>query len=143
MAVDYARMYLAIGRERYKKIWYKLHTCPDSTKWSNLLQLCHLVFSLPFTTSRVEQIFSMLKVIKTARRSCLQNTTLCDLLEINLEGPELGEFSASAAIDMWWKECRTTRRINQNPRKEYRPREREDREEDEDVEFSFTLERLG
>ena len=64
----------------------------------------------------------------------------CDLLEIKVEGPELGEFSASAAIDMWWKECQTTRRVNQNPRKIYRPRERKDREEDEDIEFSFTLE---
>ena len=63
--VDYARRYLAIGRESYKKIWYKLHTCPDSTKWSNVLQLCHLVFGLHFTTSRIEQIFSMLKVMKT------------------------------------------------------------------------------
>ena len=84
-AVEYARNYLPIGTESYRKIWYKLHTCPDSSKWSNLLQLCKLVFSLPFTTSRVEQIFSKLKVIKTSRRTCLHNTTLCDLLEINID----------------------------------------------------------
>ena len=34
-AVEYARKYL--GTESYRKIWYKLHTCPDSSKWSNLL----------------------------------------------------------------------------------------------------------
>ena len=138
-AVEYARKYLAIGRDSYRKIWYKLHTCPDSSKWSNLLQLSKLVFSLPFTTSRVEQIFSKLKVIKTSRRTGLHNTTLCDLLEISIEGPDLSEFSACAAIDMWWKECRTTRRVNQNPRKEYRPQEKEDREEEE-TPPSFTLE---
>ena len=139
-AVEYARKYLSIGRESYKKIWYKLHTCPDSSKWSNVLQLSKLVFSLPFTTSRVEQIFSKLKVVKTSRRTSLHNTTLCDLLEINLEGPDLSEFSASAAIDMWWKECRTTRRVDQHPRKAYQPRQREDGEGDECLQPSFTLE---
>lgn len=139
-AVDYARKYLAIGTESYRKIWYKLHTCPDSRKWSGLLQLCNLVFSLPLTTSRVEQIFSKLKVIKTSRRTCLHNATLCDLLEINVEGPDLSEFSACAAIDMWWKECRTTRRVNQNPRKDYQPREKDNREENESLEkLTFTL----
>lgn len=29
-AAEYARKYFAIGRESYKKIWYKLHMCPDS-----------------------------------------------------------------------------------------------------------------
>ena len=81
-AVEYARKCLAIGRESYRKMWYKLHTCPDSSKWSNLLQLSKLVFSLPFTTSRVEQIFSKFKVINTSRRTGLHNSTLCDLLEI-------------------------------------------------------------
>ena len=36
-AVGYARRYLRIGTESYRKIWYKLHTCPDSRKWSNVL----------------------------------------------------------------------------------------------------------
>lgn len=58
-AVEYARRCLPIAKESYRKIWYKLHTCPDSSKWSNLLQLSELVLSLPFTTSRVEQIFSL------------------------------------------------------------------------------------
>ena len=50
-AIEYARKYLAIGRENYRSIWYKLHTCPDSSKWPNVLQLSKLVFSLPITTS--------------------------------------------------------------------------------------------
>ena len=135
-AVEYARKYLPIGRDSYRKIWYKLHTCPD---WLNLLQLSKLVFSLPFTTSRVEQIFSKFKVIKTSHRTGLHNTTLCDLLEISIEGPDLSDFSACAAIDMWWKECRTTRRVNQNPRKDYGPREKEDQEEEE-TQPNFNLE---
>ena len=82
-AVEYARKYLAIGKESYRKIWYKLNTCPDSGKWSNLLQLSKLVFSLPFTTSCVEQIFSKLKIIKTSHRTGLHTTTICDCLRAN------------------------------------------------------------
>ena len=71
----------------------------------------------------------------------LYTTTLCDLLEASVEGPDLSEFSAGAAIDMWWKDCHTTCRVNQKPWKDYRPRETEDTEEDETAEKpSFTLE---
>jgi len=48
--VAYARRYLPICTESYKKIWYKLHTCPDAGKWPHTL--CQSIFSLPFSTSR-------------------------------------------------------------------------------------------
>ena len=83
--------------------------------------LCQLIFSRPFSTSRVEQVFSRLKVIKTDRRTNLQNNTLHALLEICVEGPPLSTFSADS---VWWKSCSTTRRVNQSTRKEYRQRER-------------------
>ena len=121
-AVEYAQQYLAIGKEKYTHIWYKLHTSPNADRWPNLLLLSELLFSLPFTTSRVEQMFSIVKNIKTKRRSSLHTSTLCDLLELNIEGPSLSQFSADAAVDMWWTECCTTRRVNQNPRKEYATR---------------------
>ena len=140
-AVEYARRYLAIGTESYRRIWYKLHTCPDAHKWPNVLLLCELIFSLPFTTSHVEQMFSMLKTIKTKRRTSLHTSTLGDLLEINLEGPPLSGFSPDIAVDLWWKECCTTRRVNQNPRKEHRPRTGEDlTEEAENLETNLALE---
>ena len=84
--VSYARKYLPISSENYRKIWYKLHTSPDSNRWPNILMLCELLFSLPISTSRVEQLFSLLKVIKTKRRTSIHNSTLHDLLEINVEG---------------------------------------------------------
>ncbi|XP_065918333.1 zinc finger protein 862-like [Dysidea avara] len=121
-AVEYARNYLDIGRSEYRKVWYKLHTCPDQHKWPNLLKLCALVFSLPFSNGRVEQIFSSLKVVKTSRRTNLENDTLNDLLEIYIEGPPLGCFCPDVAIELWWSDCCTTRRVNQQPRKAYRPR---------------------
>ena len=123
-AISYARKYLPIATETYKKIWYTLHTCPDASKWPNVLMLCQLIFSLPFSTSGVEQVFSQLKVIKTNRRTNLQNDTLHALLEICVEGPPLSTFSADPAVDLWWRSSSTTRRVNQNPRKEYRQREK-------------------
>ena len=121
-AVDYARNYLRIGSESYQKIWYKLHISPDVEKWRNILALSQLAFSLPFSNGQVERIFSMMKVIKTDRRTSLHTSTLSDLLEIQVEGPPLATFSPDRAVKLWWDDCKTTRRVNQAPRKEYKSR---------------------
>ena len=47
-AVLYARHYLNIQKESYKRIWFLLHNVPDVTSWPNLLLICELLFSLPF-----------------------------------------------------------------------------------------------
>ena len=99
-AVEYARRSLAIGSDSYKRVWYKLHVCPDAHKWPNLLLLCELIFSLPFTTSCVEQMFSLLIIIMTKGRTSLHTSTLSDLLEINLEGPLLSSFSSGTAVEL-------------------------------------------
>ena len=120
--LDYARKYLSIASESYQNIWYKLHTVPDADKWPNILILAELLFSLPFSNAKVERIFSTLKIVKTDRRTSLNTSTLSDLLEIQVEGPSLQEFKADEAIRLWWDDCCTTRRVNQNPRKPYKPR---------------------
>jgi hypothetical protein len=121
-AVDYARNYLRIESESYQKIWYKLHIAPDVEKWRNILALNELIFSLPFSNGQVERIFSMMKIIKTDRRTSLHTGTLSDLLEIQVEGPPLTTFSPDRAVKLWWDDCKTTRRVNQAPRKEYKSR---------------------
>ena len=88
-----------------------------------MLQLSELLFSLPFSNGHVESVFSTLKNIKTERRTLLKRDTLSDLLEIQAEGPSLEEFSPSQAVKLWWDDCQATRRVNQVPRKEYRPRD--------------------
>ena len=85
---------------QHTQFWYKLHMCPDSHRWPNILSLCDLVFGLPFTTTHVEQIFSLLKIIKTKQRTNLHTNTLCDLLEITVKGPPFGSFDATAAVDL-------------------------------------------
>lgn len=87
-----------------------------------MLLLSELVFSLPFSNGRVEQIFSSLKVLKTDRRNKLHASTLSDLLDIYIEGPPLSAFVPDKAIELWWKDCSTTRRVDQRPRKQYRKR---------------------
>ena len=120
--VEYARAYLPIGTESYRRVCYKLYTCPDSSKWPNLFFVGELIFSLPFSTSRVEQTFSKLKIVKTKCRTSFDTSTLSDLLELSIEGPPLSSFTPDAAVDLWWRECSTMRRVNQNPRKAYQPR---------------------
>lgn len=121
--VEYARSYLRIGCEKYSKIWYQLYSAPDSTKWPNILLVCELLLSLPFSTAKVERLFSTLKIIKNEKRTNLSCSTLNDLLEVNTEGPTVDSFSADAAVDLWWSDCSSGRRVNQNPRKAYKKRE--------------------
>ena len=90
--VEYARNYLRIGCEKYNKIWYQLYSAPDSTKWPNILLVCELLLSLPFSTAKVECLFSTLKVIKNEKRTNLSCSTLNDLLEVNTEGPTVDTF---------------------------------------------------
>lgn len=120
--VDYARTYLRIGCDSYKKVWYQLYLSPDAVKWPNILLVSELLFSLPFSTAKVERLFSTLKIIKNERRTNLSCSTLNDLLEVNTEGPTLSNFSADSAVDLWWSDSSSGRRVNQKPRKEYRRR---------------------
>jgi len=122
-AVLYSRKYFNIKSDIYKRVWHRLHTAPDATQLPNLLQICQLLFSLPFFTAKVERTFSALKVIKTERRVSLNSSALEDLLEVKLEGPPLNEFSADAAVELWWKPGRTVqdvfiRDLGRNTRRE-------------------------
>ena len=119
-AVLFARSNLSIQKHSYKRIWYLLDVAPDAVKWKNLLLITELLFSLPFSTAKVERLFSMLKIMKTEKRTALSITSVNDLMEINTEGPSLGNFNVEAAVSLWWDDCATTRRINQHPRKKYK-----------------------
>ena len=63
-----------------------------------------------------------MKLIKTDRRTNLNTDTLSDLLEIHVEGPSLQKFSPNEAVRLWWDDCCTSRRVNQAPRRPYKPR---------------------
>ena len=104
-----------------------------------MLLVSELLFSLPFSTAKVERLFSTLKIIKNERRTNLNCSTLNDLLEVNTEGPTLRDFSAEAAVDLWWTDCSSGRSVNQKPCKEYRRRARETSEHSESEESEHEL----
>jgi len=122
--IIYARAYLSIESTDYRKVWYNLFICPNSSEWPNVLELCQLAFSLPFSNARVEQIFSSLKYLKTVKRNSLNISTLDDLIEIYVEGPSLDNFCADHAIDLWLEDCPSSRRPNQSERKAYKVRDK-------------------
>ena len=93
-------MHADIWTYAVQNIKSKLHSCPFMGKWPNLLKLCALAFSLPFSNGRVEQIFSSMKFVKNSRRINLENNTLNDLLEIYIEGPPLSSFCPDAATEL-------------------------------------------
>ena len=153
-AVAYARTYLGIESTDYWKVWYNLFVCPNATEWPNVLLLSELAVSLPFSNARVEQIFSSLKYVKNVKRNSLNVSTLDDLIEIFVEGPPLGSFSADTAIDLWLNDSSTARRLHQTARKPYKPWEKSsdnssgshevvkiEIDEDTDSEVEFTLDR--
>jgi len=140
--VIYAREYLSIETVNYRKVWYNLFVCPNCSDWPNVLLLCKLAFSLPFSNARAEQIFSSLKYLKDDRRNSLNTSTLDDLLEIYIEGPSLENFCADEAIDLWMEDCSSSRRPHQSARKSYRPRkkssaEASDQSEDEELQLDI------
>lgn len=118
--VNFYRKYLENQAEDYGKVWYKLYTALDARKWPNVILVSELLFSLPFTNSIVERTFSAMKIVKTNRHTSLLSSKLDDLMEINVEGPELENFSPDQAVQLWWSDH--TRRPNQPPRKQYRKR---------------------
>ena len=65
-----------------------------------------------------ERTFSQLKIIKTEKRSLLNNEQLDELLRLNTDVIPLANFDANPSINLWWKEKR--RRVNQHPRKSYK-----------------------
>ena len=60
-----------------------------------------------------------MKSLKTDRRTNMNSDILNDIMEIYVEGPPLSSFSPDNAIQLWWNDCATSRRVNQQPRKEY------------------------
>ena len=83
----------------------------------------------------------MLKVIKTEKRTNLNISSMNDVMEINTEGPSLGNFTADPAIELWWKDCSTACRVEQWPRKKYRKR-KVDKSDQSNEDFSSEEEEI-
>eukprot|EP00731_Ephydatia_muelleri_P017065 Em0010g163a len=113
--VDYAKRYLNLVQEDYSVVWWKLFNAVDAKKWSNILALVELLFCLPMSNGKVERMFSVLKNIKTEKRTRLSEDNLDDLMRISVDAPEMSAWDASGAVKLWWSA--KTRRTVKDTRK--------------------------
>ena len=118
--ITYANQFISLSTMNYQGVWWRLFNAPTAPEWSNALLLAELLFSLPASNGKLERLFSTLNVIKVEKRSSLNNSTVNDLLMINSDCVPLKSFCADFSIDLWWRG--KTRRINQQPRKQYNKR---------------------
>uniref|UniRef100_A0A1X7UFM9 HAT C-terminal dimerisation domain-containing protein n=1 Tax=Amphimedon queenslandica TaxID=400682 RepID=A0A1X7UFM9_AMPQE len=124
----------------YRCIWWRLYHSPNTSDWSNILQLAHLLFTLPVPNGKLERIFSTLKLIKVDRRSSLGNSVLDDLLALNTDPISLKNFNPDHSIQLWWND--KVRRPNQRPRKKYAERANKTHQEDSSEESETDSELL-
>lgn len=121
--LEYAVEYIALSTLDYHCVWWRLFNAPNSAEWTSALTLARLLFSLPASNGKLERAFSLLKSVKTDRRTRLTNESLDDLLRLLSSKVPLKNFNPDGSIDSWWMAKR--RRLTQSERKEYRPRNSE------------------
>ena len=102
--LTYAKQYLNLAVEDYRKTWWKIFNCAKSGKWKNILLIVELVFSLPFSNGAVERVFSRINAIKPDQRCRLSEDRLHELVCISIDGLPLKQWDASLAIKLWWND---------------------------------------
>ena len=75
----------------------------------NVLQLIDLLLSLPASSADCERGFSLTKVIKSDFRSRLRDTTVTNLVKIQLHSPDIEDFDPMPAIHRWKGKCKRRR----------------------------------
>ena len=81
-------------------VWWRLFHAPCSSEWQSILVLAELLFSLPSSNGKLQQVFSLLGVIKVDKHSRLSNETLDDLL-LNCDKIPSDKFDPNPSIDLW------------------------------------------
>ena len=138
--VYYAKQYINLVKDPYPVVWWKLFNSPDANKWTNILTLVELTFTIPLSNGHVERCFSQLKITKTNRRVGLGEDRLDQILRIRIEGPPLEEWDATKAVGLWWTD--KTRRVDASGHSA--PRKKKDKstslsdEDQEEFAWSFS-----
>ena len=71
------------------------------TMFPQLTKLASIAAILPVRTAECERAFSAMKRIKTKLRNQMKTSTLDCLMQISIEGPEIGDFNFEKAADFW------------------------------------------
>ena len=111
--LQYACQYISVSTLRYQAVWWCLFHAPVATEWANILMLVELLFSLPVSKKKGEQVFWQVNVIKSSKRTQLSNEALDDLLILTTAWDPLEKFNPDHAIDLWWKHkvCRPNQKL--------------------------------
>lgn len=88
----------------FLNLWEKIFTFRGE-EYKDFLHLAEIILVLPFSTSIIERMFSVMKRVKSDWRTSLNEDTLCALLRINAEGPALTNFEADRAVKKWFAAC--------------------------------------
>ena len=107
---NYTVMYLLPEKTKYCVFWHNIFQSSWSGSWNLVLLLVELIFSLPVSKTKVEQVFSLMKQIKVDER--LLENFLSFFIWICMEGPE-PEFFDSVPVMTLWNDSVNTRKINQ------------------------------
>ena len=96
----YAAQFISLSTMEYQSVWWRLFHAPNASEWSNVLSLASLLFSLPVSNGKLEQSFSQVN-LKSNKRTALTDSSLSNLLTVNVDKLPLQDFSPDAAINLW------------------------------------------
>ena len=118
--IEYAIQFISLPTMDYKSAWWRLFNCPNSSEWQNTLLLAKILFTLPASNGKLERAFSQVNLIKTNKRSSLAQSSLSNLVALNIDKSPLWDFKPDSAIDLWCSAKQ--RRPSHGPRKHYKKR---------------------
>ena len=81
--------------------WKQIHR-RFGKEYAQALGLFDLILTIPATSMACERGFSLMKPIKSDRRTLMSEKTLSNSLMIKLEGPTIQEFNPDRAIELWF-----------------------------------------
>lgn len=103
---------------RYLDVWQRILR-QNPLEYNSVLWLVKITLLIPIHTSECERGFSLMGRIKSDWRAGLNTETMCNLMRIALDGPDLRNFDARRAIEMWYRGGQFVRRPDIQP---YGPR---------------------
>lgn len=86
-------------------------------EFKKCMLLIDLLLTIPSTSVSCETTFSQMKLVKTSRRTKLQNSTLNNLLTVKLQSPDINSFQPDKSIDIWLSSALKPRKVNYKRRK--------------------------
>ena len=90
---------------RNPEIWDEVFL-EEEERHQNILKLLTVLIVLPMSTAVVERGFSAMKRIKSDWRANLKPPQLSKLMFISIQGPSVGDYDATPAINMWYNSDR-------------------------------------